>query len=174
LIPDIPQEDNGPAFGPGILHSGSGNASCGPLISLTNKEPEVIPMLPLQTRISDQSVTGVSENSLALQADKVDNEPSSIQQEESIVLPNIFTPNGDGKNDVFSIDLSAYEFGDYSLVILDMANHVVFNSNDPLESWNGKKVDGEVCPTGNYVYYLTGKTKEGKTISKYSTLRIQH
>jgi gliding motility-associated-like protein len=174
LIPEIPQEDNGPAFGPGTLHSGYGSASCGPFISSTDKEPEVISILPLQTSISDQNVPRVSENKLAVQADKADNEPSSIEQEEFIVLPNIFTPNGDGKNDVFSIDLGAFEFADYSLVILDLNNQVVFKSNDPLESWNGKKVDGEVCPMGTYVYYLTGKTVTGKTISKYSSLRIQH
>jgi gliding motility-associated-like protein len=174
LSPEIPQEDNGPAFGPGTLHSGYGSASCGPFISSTDKEPEVISILPLQTSISDQNVPRVSENKLAVQADKADNEPSSIEQEEFIVLPNIFTPNGDGKNDVFSIDLGAFEFADYSLVILDVKNQVVFKSNDPLESWNGKKVDGEVCPMGTYVYYLTGKTVTGKTISKYSSLRIQH
>lgn len=174
LIPKVTQEENSPAFGPGILHTGSGSASCGPFNSLTNQEPEGIPMLPLQSRISDQSVLRVSENTLAVQADKVDNEPSSIEQEETIVLPNIFTPNGDGKNDEFSIDLSSYEFLDYSLVILDMNNQLVFKSNNPQENWNGKKVDGDVCPTGTYVYYLTGKTVSGKTISKYSTLRIQN
>ncbi len=166
--------DNGPAFGPGILHSGYGSASCGPDISLKNRENEVMPILPLQTMVSDQSIHAISENTQALQADKVDNEPSSIEQEETIILPNIFTPNADGKNDVFSIDLSAFEFTDYSLVVLDMNNHVVFKSNNPLESWNGKTVDGELCLPGNYVYYLTGKTSEGKTITNYSNLRIQY
>jgi len=178
LIPEIPQENNGPAFGPGILHNGSGSASCGPLISLTNKDPEVIPMIPfpniqldeekIQEAISEyQSVTyGHATSEKGKQ--------EAMQQEETIVLPNIFTPNGDGKNDEFSIDLSSYEFLDYSLVILDMNNQLVFKSNNPLESWNGKKVDGDVCPIGSYVYYLTGKTVSGKTVSKYSTLRIQY
>lgn len=174
LIPEIPQEDNGPSFGPGILHSGSGSASCGPGISLTNKDPEVIPTLPMQTIVSNQNSTAISQHPIANVPVTLEIESASTIQEEAIVLPNIFTPNGDGKNDEFSIDLSSYEFSDYSLVILDMNNQLVFTSNNPQENWNGKKVDGDVCPTGAYIYYLTGKTISGKTISKYSTLRIQY
>jgi gliding motility-associated-like protein len=174
LIPEVPQEDNGPSFGPGILHSGSGSASCGPGISLTNKDPEVIPTLPMQSIVSNQNSTAISQQPSANVPVTQNIEPTPTVQEEAIVLPNIFTPNGDGKNDEFSIDLSSYEFLDYSLVILDMNNQLVFKSNNPQENWNGKKVDGDVCPTGNYIYYLTGKTVSGKSISKYSTLRIQY
>ena len=171
-IPSNCPVDDYPAFGPGILHNGS--ASCGPGISSTIKDPEVIPMLPVETTVSNQNIKAVSENPIANIPVTHETETASIIQEETIILPNIFTPNGDGKNDVFSIDLSAFEFRDYSLVILDMNNHVVFNSNNPQDSWNGKKEDGDVCPAGNYIYYLTGKTASGKNISKYSTLRIQH
>lgn len=146
----------------------------GPGITLYSNEPEVIPMLPLQTTVSKPNSPMISGNSLTAQPIKLDIEPAAIIQEETIILPNIFTPNGDGKNDLFSIDLNALEFLDYSLVILDMNNRVVFSSNDPHESWNGKKVDGDACPTGTYIYYLTGKTESGETVSKYSDLRIQY
>ena len=128
----------------------------------------------MQTIVSNQNNTAISQHPIANVPITLDIESASSVQEEAIVLPNIFTPNGDGKNDEFSIDLSSYEFVDYSLVILDKNNQLVFKSNNPQENWNGKKIDGDVCPTGTYIYYLTGKTVSGKTISKYSTLRIQY
>lgn len=159
-IPTYYPVDNYPTFGPGI--------------SLTNNDPEVIPMLPMQTIVSNQNNTTISENPIATVPLTLETEPVSNVQEEVLILPNIFTPNGDGKNDELSIDLSAFEFVDYSLVILDGKNQIVFKSNDPNESWNGKKLDGDMCPAGSYVYYLTGKTSNDKTISKYATLRIQY
>ncbi|MFM6936007.1 MAG: gliding motility-associated C-terminal domain-containing protein [Flavobacteriales bacterium] len=174
LIPEIPKEDNGPAFGPGTLHGGSGSASCSPFISLTNKDPEVIPTLPMQAIVSSQQHAVIPEQNRTAEPSTVEIVPNSTVQVEAIILPNIFTPNGDGKNDEFSIDLNNYEFIDFSLVILDLNNQIVFKSNDPKESWNGKSVDGSLCSSGNYLYYLTGKTIQGETISKYSKLRIQY
>ena len=97
-----------------------------------------------------------------------------LLEDQKIQLPNIFTPNGDGQNDVFSIDLSDFTFRDYSLVILSKNNQIVFKSNDPNDAWDGKKIDGDLCPAGTYVYFLTGETVEGKSISKYATLQIQY
>ncbi len=160
LIPTYCPVDDYPTFGPGN--------------SLTSNDPEVIPMLPMQTIVSNQNITTISENPIATVPLTLETEPVSNVQEEVLILPNIFTPNGDGKNDELSIDLSAFDFVDYSLVILDGKNQIVFKSNDPNETWNGKKLDGDMCPAGSYVYYLTGKTSNDKTISKYATLRIQY
>lgn len=175
LIPEIPQVDNGPSFGPGMIHSGSETDVT--VSYSSNREPDVLPMVPFNNiQLEDETIEKViSENQIATNGATSDNgKLDAIQLEEKIVLPNIFTPNGDGKNDEFSIDLSDFEFLDYSLVILDMNNQAVFKSTHPQESWNGKKEDGENCKAGNYIYYLTGKTVSGKTISKYATLRIQY
>ena len=94
-----------------------------------------------------------------------------IQENEStILLPNIFTPNGDGKNDFLSIKIG--EVTEFSVVILNQANKVIFSSNDPNFSWDGITLEGEIAPAGNYVYYISAKEQSGKILTKYSNLTI--
>jgi len=148
------------AFRPGI--AGSNNPTVlDPALSL--------PPPTFEQSNTTNSLTTVQNNTLVQQE-----MPVSNIQEAAIILPNVFTPNGDGNNDVFSVDLSAYTFMDYSLVILDKTNQLVFKSSLTQEIWDGKNMNGDRCPKGNYVYYLTGKTDTGKTITKYSTLRIEY
>ena len=94
-----------------------------------------------------------------------------IQENEStIILPNIFTPNGDGKNDLLSIKIG--EVTEFSVVILNQANKVIYTSSDPNFSWDGITLEGEIAPAGNYVYYITAKEQSGKFLTKYSNLTI--
>ena len=94
-----------------------------------------------------------------------------IQENEStILLPNIFTPNGDGKNDFLSIKIG--EVTEFSVVILNQANKVIYTSNDPNFSWDGITLEGEISPAGNYVYYISAKEQSGKILTKYSNLTI--
>ena len=94
-----------------------------------------------------------------------------IQENEStILLPNIFTPNGDGKNDFLSIKIG--EVTEFSVVILNQANKVIYTSNDPNFSWDGITLEGEIAPSGNYVYYISAKEQSGKILTKYSNLTI--
>ncbi|MDB3905248.1 gliding motility-associated C-terminal domain-containing protein [Crocinitomicaceae bacterium] len=91
--------------------------------------------------------------------------------EENISLPNIFTPNNDGANDFFTIEMS--DKLDFQIVVIDQTNTVVFQSNDKNFRWDGTMMSGEPAPSGNYVYFLSAKTMSGKDFVKSSKLRIQ-
>lgn len=99
-------------------------------------------------------------------------ELTTKEKESMILLPNIFTPNGDGKNDFLSIKIG--EVTEFSIVILNQANKVIFTSNDPNFSWDGLATNGEISPAGTYVYYISAKDLNGKLLTKYSNLTISY
>jgi gliding motility-associated-like protein len=99
-------------------------------------------------------------------------ELTTKEQESTVLLPNIFTPNGDGKNDFLSIKIG--EVTEFSVVILNQANKVIFTSNDSNFSWDGQSLQGELSPAGTYVYYISAKDLNGKLLTKYSNLTISY
>lgn len=74
------------------------------------------------------------------------------------ILPNVFTPNADGSNDLFSnnvINAKSME-----LTISNRWGNIVFQTKDALESWNGKILNtGEDCFEGVYFYKLVIEDK---------------
>lgn len=64
-------------------------------------------------------------------------------------LPNVFTPNGDGINDVYDVGLSTANF--YEVKIFDRWGAEVFSTNDLSVHWNGTRNNRE-CEEG--VYYV--------------------
>ena len=92
-------------------------------------------------------------------------------QELKVVLSNVFTPNGDGTNDFLFIQSEVLQ--DFSVVILNQANKIVYQSTDSKFSWDGKLVSGDDAPAGNYIYFVTAKSPTGKSIQQSSTLFIQ-
>ncbi|MEL6866108.1 MAG: gliding motility-associated C-terminal domain-containing protein [Bacteroidota bacterium] len=67
-------------------------------------------------------------------------------------IPNIFSPNGDGYNDVF-LPQTPCELIFYELLILDRWGQIVFRSTDPQMAWDGR-VRGQRAGQGQYVYQL--------------------
>lgn len=83
--------------------------------------------------------------------------------EVKINIPNVFTPNGDDKNDEFVVE--AENWVKYEIKIYNRFSEKVFESNDPAISWNGKKDNsGAELPAGVYYvvinYQLRGMPEE--------------
>ena len=98
-------------------------------------------------------------------------EETLTEVEEEVTLPNIFTPNNDGANDFFEINIG--EKQDFQIVVINHMNKVVFQSNSVDFRWDGMLLSGDPAPSGNYVYFISAKTISGEDFVKSSKLRIQ-
>jgi gliding motility-associated-like protein len=64
-------------------------------------------------------------------------------------IPNLFTPNGDGVNDMFVIE-GLESYSSPRLVVRDKNNRIVYQSANYRNNW-----DGGSCPEGVYSYEFT-------------------
>ncbi|XWW46240.1 gliding motility-associated C-terminal domain-containing protein [Fibrella sp. USSR17] len=72
-----------------------------------------------------------------------------------LVLPNVFTPNGDGKNDVFQ-PLDCPRFVEsVGFVVYNRWGAKVYESAGPVVSWPGTTQNGSPLPGGVYYYEAT-------------------
>lgn len=100
---------------------------------------------------------------------------TQIEKTESnidLLLPNIFTPNNDGSNDFFELNLE--ELHDISFVVMDQDGNIVYTSNKTSIRWNGNSMLGDKLPPGTYLYIVTGKDKEEKMYKAYSNLDLRY
>ncbi|MCH7414846.1 gliding motility-associated C-terminal domain-containing protein [Belliella sp. R4-6] len=83
---------------------------------------------------------------------------------EVLVLPNAFTPNGDGLNDRFvpiMKGISNFEMNIFN----HWGEHVYKESGLDLQGWDGF-YKGKLLPKGNYIYKITYTTTEGVVVDK--------
>jgi gliding motility-associated-like protein len=73
------------------------------------------------------------------------------------VIPNAFSPNGDGINDCF-LPISKANFIDYNLKIINRWGNVVFESTDSKQCWDGQQKNGQI-DLGTYYYILLAETQ---------------
>ena len=71
-----------------------------------------------------------------------------------VIVPNAFSPNGDGINDYFFIEANK-SFKLKSLKIYNRWGQQVFEGQNMTDRWDGTLL-GEKLPTGVYIYYIDG------------------
>lgn len=68
------------------------------------------------------------------------------------LIPNVFSPNGDGVNDTFKITNFT---GSWELMIFDRWGSLIFATQQAQgASWNGVNIQGKEVDTGVYFYTL--------------------
>lgn len=80
------------------------------------------------------------------------NDYLQITDEFAFFAPNAFSPNGDGKNDFFAPVI--YGVLKYRLRIYDRAGFVVFESEEPGETWNGEVSKRMPAQIDQYTYQV--------------------
>lgn len=88
-----------------------------------------------------------------------------------LLMPNVFSPNGDGLNDVYRIppdvSLLLQEFS-----IFDRWGSKVFSTHNISEGWNGT-FNGMPVIAGTYVYFIKGSNDRGTVFLKGTVVLIR-
>jgi gliding motility-associated-like protein len=90
--------------------------------------------------------------------------------EEVITVPNVFTPDGDLKNDLFR-PVITFTPSEYRFLISNRQGKSLFDTDYFLDTWDGTD-NGKPVPEGVYLWFLKLKTPEGKSISRTGTVTV--
>lgn len=117
---------------------------------------------PAQYFLSNNSpsVTGVAQKTGYIQLE-VSNQWNCIVTDSlyiyagpccDVFLPDAFTPNGDGRNDIyFPIDIQQHKLIEF--IIANRWGEIVYKTNEQGAGWDGKYKDTDL-PVGTYHYYI--------------------
>lgn len=95
-----------------------------------------------------------------------------VYEKFTYTIPNIFTPNGDGKNDLFTINSSGIEAIEGE--IYDRWGLKIFSWNKKNDGWDGRTLSGSKANDGNYFYIIKIKPQDGKeTVIESGQLILQ-
>lgn len=75
----------------------------------------------------------------------------AIKYEALIYVPNTFTPDNSGNNDIFIVE--GGNIIDFEIMIFNRWGEVVYQSVDMKEGWDGT-YNGEISPDGTYVWKI--------------------
>jgi len=90
---------------------------------------------------------------------------------DEFTIPNVFTPNSDGVNDLFLI--KAKNIAEFNLVIVNRWGNVVFETSDVTVSWDGK-FKNVLCTEGTYFYKVIAKSNNKTEYKKQGFVSLQY
>jgi len=85
-----------------------------------------------------------------------------VVDDYSVFIPNTFTPNGDGLNDLFNIKGNGISKERFNMEIFDRWGSLIFKTNDIFKGWDGF-TKGQLSENDVYIYKIKilGATSQG-------------
>jgi gliding motility-associated-like protein len=94
-----------------------------------------------------------------------------IYTKGNFYIPNAFSPNDDGNNDVFQV--IGEGIADFGLVIYNRWGEEIYKFKSSSDNWDGWDSNrGKPAPEGVYTYKMYGRTTEGKLLNKAGTITL--
>jgi len=91
----------------------------------------------------------------------VDSVRQSVPVANLLDIPNVFTPNFDGRNDYFTVRTDGVNI--YQLVVYARSGMLVFKSESPVIKWDGRNMSGAELKEGVYYYSIVQINGSPKT-----------
>ena len=88
----------------------------------------------------------------------ISNTPINEAVEVNLIIPNVFSPNGDNFNDIFYFPNEGVT--EINWKIFNRWGNLIFETNELDKAWNGKTNADNDCPEGTYYYILHYKINE--------------
>jgi gliding motility-associated-like protein len=97
----------------------------------------------------------------------IDSATIQVRVHPVIFMPTVFSPNGDGKNDMFHPIVSGEPVKVRYFQVYDRWGKMVWKtgSNDPAEGWDGTYA-GTPAELGTYFYFINIETATGETFQQ--------
>jgi gliding motility-associated-like protein len=85
--------------------------------------------------------------------------------EDALFIPNTFTPNEDGLNDIFRVSTLGQCIENFEMTVFDRWGEAVFSTKDLAKGWDGK-IKGVVAKSDVYTYLVKYTMINKKAFSK--------
>jgi gliding motility-associated-like protein len=93
-----------------------------------------------------------------------------VVDKSSLIVPNVFTPNGDGKNDQF--DVIGVNLKSIEVAIYDRWGLELYSWNTLDGFWSGETSKGKKAADGTYYYVITAEGIDGEIYSKKGSFSL--
>ncbi|MEI7597110.1 MAG: gliding motility-associated C-terminal domain-containing protein [Bacteroidota bacterium] len=126
--------------------------------------------------VFDPSLAGVGLHTISYVYEDVNTCSDSINidikviERSKLIVPNVFTPNSDGANDLFKVKCTS--IADFHCDIFNRWGKKIYNWDNFNEGWNGETDGGVLANEGTYYYIITATGTDKVLYNKSGTVTL--